>query len=105
MTKTELIVGVFIALLTIAVALFLAYSADNKGYVSDEEWERRMGLCMKRMYKKAHEMGGKVSGEHGIGFAKKPYLVESTDPTTLELMRGIKAVFDPKNILNPGKIF
>ena len=40
MTKTELIVGVFIALLTIAVALFLAYSADNKGYVSDDDWER-----------------------------------------------------------------
>lgn len=40
MTKTELIVGVFVALLTIAVALLLAYSADNLGYVSDEEWER-----------------------------------------------------------------
>ena len=76
-----------------------------KDDLSDEEWERRMALCMKKMYRKAHEMGGKVSGEHGIGFAKKPYLVESTDPTTLELMRGIKAVFDPKNILNPGKIF
>ena len=76
-----------------------------KDALSDEEWERRMALCMKKMYRKAHEMGGKVSGEHGIGFAKKPYLIESTDPTTLELMRGIKAVFDPKNILNPGKIF
>lgn len=40
MTKTELIVGVFVALLTIAVALLITYCADNKGYVSDEEWER-----------------------------------------------------------------
>ncbi len=76
-----------------------------KDDLSDEEWERRMGLCMERMYKKADEMGGKVSGEHGIGFAKKPYLIEASDDTTLELMRGIKAVFDPKNLLNPGKIF
>jgi len=76
-----------------------------KDELSDEEWERRMGLCMERMYQKAKEMGGKVSGEHGIGFAKKQYLIESSDETTLELMRGIKAVFDPKNLLNPGKIF
>ncbi len=76
-----------------------------KDDLSDEEWERRMGLCMERMYKKADEMGGKVSGEHGIGFAKKPYLIEASDETSLELMRGIKAVFDPKNLLNPGKIF
>lgn len=40
MTRTELIVGIFIALITIAVALLLAYSADNKGYVSDYDWER-----------------------------------------------------------------
>ena len=40
MTKTELIVGVFVALLTIAVALLITYCADNKGYVSDDDWER-----------------------------------------------------------------
>ena len=76
-----------------------------KDDLSDEEWKLRMGKCMERMYEKAKEMGGKVSGEHGIGFAKKQYLIESSDDTTLELMRGIKAVFDPKNLLNPGKIF
>ncbi len=76
-----------------------------KDDLSDAEWERRMRICMERMYDKAHEMGGKVSGEHGIGFAKRPYLIESSDETELELMRGIKRAFDPKNILNPGKIF
>ncbi|MCI5969547.1 MAG: hypothetical protein MRZ29_00140, partial [Oscillospiraceae bacterium] len=42
---------------------------------------------------------------HGIGFAKKTYLARSLDETNIELMRGIKKVFDPKNILNPNKIF
>ena len=46
-----------------------------------------------------------ISGEHGIGFAKKPYLRESLDPETIELMSGIKKAFDPKNILNPHKVF
>jgi glycolate oxidase len=49
--------------------------------------------------------GGAVSGEHGIGVAKKPYLAEFEDPVKLGLMRGIKSVFDPDGILNPGKVF
>ena len=61
-------------------------------------------VFMKLLYEKARELGGKVSGEHGIGFAKREYLHESSHKTEMELMRGIKAVFDPKNILNPGKI-
>ena len=76
-----------------------------KDDLSDEEWEKRMALTMEHMYKKAKEMGGKVSGEHGIGFAKRPYLIESSNDIELDLMRGIKLAFDPKNILNPGKIF
>ena len=53
---------------------------------------------------RARELGGQVSGEHGIGSAKRPYLAASLSPETRALMRGIKAVFDPKNILNPHKI-
>ena len=60
---------------------------------------------MDEMYKKARELKGEVSGEHGIGYAKKAYLAKSLDETSIELMRGIKKVFDPKNILNPDKIF
>jgi len=72
--------------------------------LSDEEWEKRLNLAMEEMYKKARELNGQVSGEHGIGFAKKPYLNQSLAPEILEIMRGIKMAFDPKNILNPGKV-
>ncbi|QGG93706.1 FAD-binding oxidoreductase [Actinomarinicola tropica] len=51
------------------------------------------------------ELGGAVSGEHGIGRSKKRYFLESVDPTAVELMRGIKATFDPAGVLNPGAIF
>ncbi len=56
------------------------------------------------MYKEAARIGGLVSGEHGIGYAKKRFLRENYDNTQLELMKGIKSVFDPNMILNPDKI-
>lgn len=72
--------------------------------LSDGEWENTLNLCFDRMYKKAEEIGGLVSGEHGIGYAKKEYLKRQLGETQISLMQGIKQVFDPKNILNPGKI-
>ncbi len=75
-----------------------------KDDLSEEEWEKRLALAMEEMYKKANELRGQVSGEHGIGYAKKPYLKESLDPEIMGIMRGIKLAFDPKNILNPGKV-
>ena len=59
---------------------------------------------MEKAYAKCAELGGQVSGEHGIGHAKKEYLRESVGETAMGLMSGIKAVFDPKGLLNPGKI-
>jgi glycolate oxidase len=50
-------------------------------------------------------MGGTISGEHGLGLSKKNYLSLSVGLEELELMKGIKRLFDPNNILNPGKIF
>jgi glycolate oxidase len=50
-------------------------------------------------------LGGAVSGEHGIGTLKRPFLAELEDPVKLDLMRRIKAAFDPHGILNPGTIF
>lgn len=75
-----------------------------KDELSDEEWEKRMKNAMELIYRKAHELRGQVSGEHGIGFAKKPYLMESLPEENIRLMNGIKQVFDPKNILNPRKV-
>jgi glycolate oxidase len=58
-----------------------------------------------RILKAGAELGGAVSGEHGIGTEKKRYLAEIEDPTKLDLMRRIKTAFDPSGILNPGVIF
>lgn len=51
------------------------------------------------------ELGGAISAEHGIGLAKRSYVIDLEDPAKLALMRRIKQAFDPNNILNPGKIF
>lgn len=72
--------------------------------LSDDEWQNTLKICFDKMYKKAEELGGLVSGEHGIGFAKKGYLKKQYGETHIALMQGIKKVFDEKNILNPGKI-
>jgi glycolate oxidase len=51
------------------------------------------------------ELGGTITGEHGVGLTKAAFLDKEIDPPTLEIMRAIKKSFDPQNILNPGKIF
>ena len=72
--------------------------------LDDAAWEKLLNDCFDLMYKKAEELGGLVSGEHGIGYAKKGYLSRQFGDTPIQLMQGIKQVFDPKNILNPGKV-
>lgn len=72
--------------------------------LTDNKWESVLEKCFERMYDKAKELGGLVSGEHGIGYAKKEYLKELYGSTPISIMQGIKKVFDEKNILNPGKI-
>ncbi|QAT39904.1 FAD-linked oxidase C-terminal domain-containing protein [Clostridium sp. JN-9] len=72
--------------------------------LSKEEWEKKISDIFECMYKKSVELKGLVSGEHGIGYAKKPYLFEQYGKDYIELMRNIKLAFDPKNILNPGKV-
>ena len=57
-----------------------------------------------KLYKEATACGGLVSGEHGIGSGKVKYLKESVGETNMALMEGIKRVFDPNFILNPGKV-
>jgi len=72
--------------------------------LSDEAWKATLSAVFDRMYEKAVELGGLVSGEHGIGYAKKEFLKRQYGQTPIALMQGIKQVFDPKNILNPGKV-
>lgn len=72
--------------------------------LAEEDWKKVLAEVFEDMYSKARSLGGQVSGEHGIGFAKKEFLRESLGETVMGLMKGIKDVFDPKNILNPGKI-
>ena len=69
-----------------------------------EEWEHTLGAVFDELYRHAREFGGQVSGEHGIGFAKKGYLADSLQPEVLKLMAGIKELFDPEHLLNPGKV-
>ena len=72
--------------------------------LGEADWKEVLIKCFDRMYEKAREIGGLVSGEHGIGFAKKDYLKTLYSDTPIAIMQGIKKVFDEKNILNPGKI-
>lgn len=73
--------------------------------LSENEWNNKLNKAFELMYGKANELSGLVSGEHGIGYAKKQYMLQTYGNTQIELMRGIKKVFDKNNILNPDKLF
>jgi FAD/FMN-containing dehydrogenase len=62
-----------------------------------------LGRAIERARKAALDRGGTISGEHGVGLLKREAMKDEVDDRTLDLMRGIKRVFDPKNRLNPGK--
>ena len=72
--------------------------------LGEEAWQQTLAAIFDRMYEKSVELGGLVSGEHGIGYAKKDFLKRQYGETPIALMQGIKQVFDPKQILNPGKV-
>ncbi|HEV7643538.1 MAG TPA: FAD-linked oxidase C-terminal domain-containing protein [Pyrinomonadaceae bacterium] len=61
--------------------------------------------CVKETFELSVRLGGTISGEHGIGYVKAPYMDYAIDKTAMEIMKGIKKVFDPNGILNPGKMF
>ncbi len=73
--------------------------------ISEHDWETRIPEGIGEIFKLTVSLGGTLSGEHGIGIAKKPYMNIALGEMNLQLMRGIKKVFDPNGILNPGKIF
>jgi glycolate oxidase len=76
-----------------------------KENISEERWEKEIPDGIGEIFKLTVSLGGTLSGEHGIGIAKRPYMPIAMSEINLDLMRGIKRVFDPNNILNPGKIF
>ena len=72
--------------------------------LAEAEWKKALDNVFDELYRHARTFGGQVSGEHGIGFAKKGYLADSLSPEVLRLMAGIKDLFDPDHLLNPGKV-
>ena len=76
-----------------------------KEQLCDEDWNTKVVDGIGEIFKLTVSLGGTLSGEHGIGIAKKPYMSIAMAEANLTLMRGIKRVFDPNGILNPGKIF
>ena len=97
----------------------LGLKTSNMGHIGDgnihfsiisdepvtEEWQVRSIQGKREIYLLVKSLGGMLSAEHGIGFLQKPFMGLFFNETHLSLLRGIKKVFDPKGILNPGKIF
>jgi glycolate oxidase len=76
-----------------------------KGNLSDEVWKNQLPLAIREIFELTVSLGGTISGEHGIGYVQKHFMDIPFNKTELNLMRGIKKLFDPNGILNPGKIF
>lgn len=76
-----------------------------KGDTSEEIWNNDLPKGISEIFQLCVELGGTISGEHGIGLVQQPYMHIAIDEKRLELMRGIKKLFDPNLILNPGKMF
>ena len=75
-----------------------------KGEMSDEDWNTEIPKGIREIFELTVSLKGTLSGEHGIGYVQKNYMDIAFSQTELLLMKGIKTVFDPKNILNPGKV-
>lgn len=71
----------------------------------DEDWDKTVKVGVRELFQQVKALGGTISGEHGIGYVQRDYMDIMFSESHLELMRSIKRVFDPKGILNPGKIF
>ena len=76
-----------------------------KGEMSDSDWNNKLTFGIREIFELTKNLGGTISGEHGIGLVQKEYLGIVLSDKNIELQKGIKKLFDPKGILNPGKIF
>lgn len=76
-----------------------------KDELSDEYWENEVPKGVREIFEKVVALGGTISGEHGIGWVQRRFMDIKFPEFQMELMRGVKKVFDPNNIMNPGKVF
>lgn len=76
-----------------------------KDKLDEKSWEENLDTAIREIFELTVSLDGMISGEHGIGYSQKSYLPIAISEAELDLMRNIKRVFDPNNILNPGKIF
>ena len=76
-----------------------------KGEMSDSYWNNKLTFGIREIFELTKNLGGTISGEHGIGLVQKEYLGIVLSDKNIELQKGIKKLFDPNQILNPGKIF
>ena len=76
-----------------------------KGNMSDEDWNTKLKDGIREIFELTASLGGTISGEHGVGLVQREFMPIKYTPTHFHLWRGIKNVFDPAGILNPGKIF
>ena len=93
------------------VILTFGHAGDGNIHVNimvdknNREEHEKGQQAKERLFEHVMTLGGTLSGEHGVGITKAPFLSLELDETSLELMRKIKTLFDPNNILNPGKMF
>lgn len=76
-----------------------------RGDLSDKQWRQEIPLAISEIFMLCFSLGGTISGEHGIGLVQKEYMDIVFDEANLDLQKRIKEMFDPNQILNPGKIF
>jgi len=76
-----------------------------KGNMSDDDWNNKLKDGIREIFELTAQLGGTISGEHGIGLVQREFMPIKYSPVHFQLWQGIKNVFDPSGILNPGKIF
>ena len=70
-----------------------------------DKWENTISLLLDELYNYTAKLGGRISGEHGIGHKKKKYMPLVVSDSYINVLKSIKKALDPNNIMNPGKIF
>jgi glycolate oxidase len=93
-------------------AVFYGHAGDGnlhirikKAGIPNSFGNEEMNTILRQLFIIVKELGGTISGEHGVGLVQKGFMDIMFEETNLRMMRGIKKVFDPNNILNAGKIF